>query len=143
MATHRHFNVNSELAEPHKLLSYLLQPRIMTLPTEIIAVYLHAAMKVFGSWAAELADRWDDDDLPKVRGVVDDVLERLSSFVTSPDIEVQERVSASPVLGVLVNLVRSSYLAPTGWPRRTGSRATPTVYFRSGRPLNLQAAGAQ
>ncbi|RDX42973.1 Adaptor protein complex AP-3 delta subunit [Lentinus brumalis] len=83
----------SELAEPHKLLSYLLQPRIMTLPTEIIAVYLHAAMKVFGSWAAELADRWDDDDLPKVRGVVDDVLERLSSFVTSPDIEVQERAA--------------------------------------------------
>ena len=52
-------------------------------------------MKVFGSWAAELADRWDDDDLPKVRGVVDDVVERLSGFVTHADIEVQERVRAS------------------------------------------------
>ena len=96
--SHRIFHFHSELAEPHKLLSYLLQPRIVSLPTETIAVYLHAAMKVFGSWAAELADRWDDDDLPKVRGVVDDVLERLSNFVTSPDIEVQERVCVSPVL---------------------------------------------
>ena len=86
----------SELAEPHKLLSYLLQQRIMSLSSDIIAVYLHAAMKVFGSWAAELADRWDDDDLPKVRGVVDDVLERLASFVTHADIEVQERVSLMP-----------------------------------------------
>ena len=53
-------------------------------------------MKVFGSWAAELADRWDDDDLSRVRSVVDDVLDRLRSFVTHTDIEVQERVS--PVL---------------------------------------------
>lgn len=83
----------SELAEPHKLLSYLLQQRIVSLSSDIIAVYVHAAMKVFGSWAAELADRWDDEDLPKVRGVVDDVLERLASFATHPDIEVQERVS--------------------------------------------------
>ena len=43
----------SELAEPHKLLSYLLQQRIVSLSSDIIAVYVHAAMKVFGSWAAE------------------------------------------------------------------------------------------
>ncbi|RPD64688.1 Adaptor protein complex AP-3 delta subunit [Lentinus tigrinus ALCF2SS1-7] len=104
----------SELAEPHKLLSYLLQPRIVSLPTEIIAVYLHAAMKVFGSWGAELADRWDDDDLPKVRGVVDDVLERLSSFVTSPDIEVQERAAE---LLQLFTFVRADLAAFKPHPR--------------------------
>ncbi len=82
----------SELAEPHKLLSYLLQPRIVSLSSDIVAVYLHAVMKVFGSWAAELADRWDDDELTKVRGIVDDAVERLTDFVTHPDIEVQERV---------------------------------------------------
>ncbi|KAI0778814.1 Ap3d1 protein [Trametes elegans] len=83
----------SELAEPQKLLSYLLQPRITSLPSDVVAVYLQASMKVFGFWASELAERWDDDDLPRVQGVVSDVLERLSSFVTHPDIEVQERAA--------------------------------------------------
>ncbi len=93
----------SELAEPHKLLSYLLQPRILSLSPDVIAVYLHAAMKVFGSWTAELADRWDDDDLPRVRVVVDDAVERFSSFVTHADIDVQERVRASSALSHLRN----------------------------------------
>ncbi|KAI0800586.1 Adaptor protein complex AP-3 delta subunit [Fomes fomentarius] len=83
----------SELAEPHKLLSYLLQPRIVSLSSDIVAVYLHAVMKVFGSWAAELADRWDDDELTRVRGIVDDAVERLTDFVAHPDIEVQERAA--------------------------------------------------
>ena len=73
-----------------------------------MAIYLHAAMKVFGSWAAELADRWDDDDLSKVRGVVDDVAERLANFVTHTDIEVQERVRASPTAAQSRNDMSSS-----------------------------------
>ena len=103
---------HSELAEPHKLLSYLLQQRIVSLSSDIIAVYLHAAMKVFGSWAAELADRWDDDDLLRVRNVVDDVLERLASFVTHTDIEVQERVSAASVATPAVTHLRPLSLLP-------------------------------
>lgn len=86
----------SELAEPQKLLSHLLQPGINTLPPDVVAVYVQAAMKVFGSWAAELAERWDDDDLPRVQGVVGDILERLQSFAAHPDIEVQERVRRDP-----------------------------------------------
>ncbi|KAI0828832.1 Ap3d1 protein [Trametes gibbosa] len=83
----------SELAEPQKLLSHLLQPGITTLPSDIVAVYLQASLKVFGSWAAELAERWDNDDLPRVQGAVSDVLERLPSFAAHPDIEVQERAA--------------------------------------------------
>ncbi|KAI0640096.1 Ap3d1 protein [Trametes polyzona] len=83
----------SELVEPQKLLPYLLQPVINTLPPDTIAVYLQASMKVFGSWAADLAERWDDDDLPRVQGAVADILERLPSFAAHPDIEVQERAA--------------------------------------------------
>ncbi|KAI0756396.1 adaptin N terminal region-domain-containing protein [Daedaleopsis nitida] len=104
----------SELADPHKLLSYLLQQRIVALPADVVAVYLHAAMKVFGSWAAELADRWDDDDLPKVRSVVDDVVERLASFATHPDIEVQERAAE---LLQLFTFVRADLTAYKPQPR--------------------------
>jgi AP-3 complex subunit delta-1 len=83
----------SELAEPQKLLNYMLQPAISKLHPDTIAVYIHAATKVFGFWSSELAQRWDDDDLPRVRDTVDFVVERLHEYVTSPDIEVQERAS--------------------------------------------------
>ena len=84
--------MNRELGEPQKLLTYLLQQRVLTLPPDIISVYLQSAIKVFGSWSAELAGRWDDDDLTKVRQTVDTVVERVSDFASNPDIEVQERV---------------------------------------------------
>ncbi|PIL31329.1 hypothetical protein GSI_06027 [Ganoderma sinense ZZ0214-1] len=99
----------SELAEPHKLLSYLLQPRILSLAPDVVAVYLHAAMKVFGSWTAELAGRWDDDDLLRVRGAVDDAVERFSSFVSHADIDVQERAAELLQLFTFVRADLSSY----------------------------------
>ena len=87
-----HGRLFSELADPQKLLTYLLQPRVLTLDPAIISVYLQAAIKVFGSWAADLADRWDDEDLPKVRNTVDTLVDRVREFASNPDIEVQERV---------------------------------------------------
>lgn len=66
---------------------------MLTLDPESVAVFLQAATKIFGVWAAELAERWDSDDLPKVKTVVDSVIERLDDMVLNPDIEVQERVS--------------------------------------------------
>lgn len=87
------FSFRSELTEPQKLLAYLLQPSIANLAPDIIAVYIHTATKVFGYWAAEIAQRWDDDLLPDVTSVVDMVIERVSDFISSPHIEVQERAS--------------------------------------------------
>jgi hypothetical protein len=87
------FSGRSELTEPQKLLTYLLQPSIASLSPDIIAVYVHAATKVFGYWAAEIAQRWDDDRLPEIKSVVEMVIERVSDFNSSPHIEVQERAS--------------------------------------------------
>lgn len=86
----------SELSEPQKLLPYLLQPEVSNLSSEIIAVYIQAATKIFGSWAADIAQRWEDDDLPEVKGVVEMIVLRMSELVSSPHIEVQERVSPTP-----------------------------------------------
>ena len=55
-------------------------------------MYLQAAIKVFGTWTADLADRWDDEELARVRSSVDMVMERIGDFASNPDIEVQERV---------------------------------------------------
>ncbi|KAF8215817.1 adaptin N terminal region-domain-containing protein [Mycena galopus ATCC 62051] len=81
----------SELSEPQKLLPYLLQAEIATLLPEIIAVYIHAASKIFGHWAAQIAERWDDDDLPEVKSMVDLILDHVREFVGNSDVEVQER----------------------------------------------------
>ncbi|KAG6842376.1 hypothetical protein C0991_007506 [Blastosporella zonata] len=84
-----------ELAEPHKLLPYLLQPEVSNLAPEIIAVYIQAATKIFGSWAASVAQRWEDDDLLDVKNVVEQLTSRLSELVSNPHIDVQERAANS------------------------------------------------
>lgn len=83
----------SELADPQKLLTYLLQPSTVKLSPDTIAVYIQAATKIFGYWAAEIAQRWDDNLLSEVKDVVDIVIERVGYFCTSSHIDVQERVS--------------------------------------------------
>lgn len=70
----------------------LLQDAIRKLHPETVAVYVHAATKVFAFWAVEAAKRWDNDDLPKVKQQVDYIFERLQEFAADPNIEVQERV---------------------------------------------------
>ena len=82
----------------------LLQPAISKLHPETIAVYVHAATKVFAFWAVETSKRWDDDDLPKVKQQVDYVVERLHEFAANPNIEVQERVSARFVITQYISL---------------------------------------
>ncbi|KAG6812847.1 hypothetical protein H0H92_015945 [Tricholoma furcatifolium] len=84
-----------ELADPHKLLPYLLQAEVLGLAPDIIAVYIQAATKIFGTWAASVAQRWEDDDLEEVKNVVEQLTSRLSEFVSSPHIDVQERAANS------------------------------------------------
>lgn len=84
------------MSEPQKLLPYLLQPSVNDLPADTIAVYVQAITKVFGLWAAELAQNWDDDSLPEVRQLVDSILSRVRELAGSRFIEVQERVSIQP-----------------------------------------------
>ncbi|THH19000.1 hypothetical protein EW146_g2089 [Bondarzewia mesenterica] len=102
-----------ELAEPHKLLPYLLHPNISILAPEIIETYLQAATKVFGFWAAELAHRWDNDNLPKVKEVVDTIIARMGEFASSPEIEVQERAANALQLFTFVRADISAYRPKT------------------------------
>lgn len=74
-------------------MQYLLQPDIVSLTPDTIAVYIQAAAKIFGYWAAEIAERWSEDDLSEVKSVVEEVVSRVNDFVGSPHTEVQERVS--------------------------------------------------
>ncbi|KAF8956094.1 adaptin N terminal region-domain-containing protein [Flammula alnicola] len=73
---------------------YCLQVYIINdLAPDIIAVYIQAAVKIFGFWASESAQRWDDDDLPEVKQVVASILSRMRELASSQHIEVQERAA--------------------------------------------------
>ncbi|KAF9453879.1 Ap3d1 protein [Macrolepiota fuliginosa MF-IS2] len=82
-----------ELSEPERLLPYLLQPNITRLPPDTVSIYIQAAIKIFGFWASELAQRWDEDDLATIKSAVENMSERMAALVSSPHIEVQERAA--------------------------------------------------
>jgi AP-3 complex subunit delta len=82
----------SELAEPQRLIPLLLKVNHLDLSPETVGIYLQAILKAFGVWAAELSLKWEDDDLQEVTSMVEDIIEALKNFASSPDIEVQERV---------------------------------------------------
>lgn len=83
-----------ELSDPHYALQRLIQPSVSLLPSDIIAVYMQAILKVFARWCSELVSNWANDSLPRIKKAVGDTLDFCHSFVSHEDIEVQERVSS-------------------------------------------------
>ena len=83
---------SSELSDTRKVLPSLLSPSVNKLSPDIIAMYIQCAAKIFGNWAVELAQRWDDDDLPEVKEVVSTIISGVRQFASNADFEVQERV---------------------------------------------------
>lgn len=82
-----------EFSDTRKVIPSLLSLDPSALPSDTVAVYLQSAAKIFGAWAADLATRWDEDDLPEVKEQVEFIISKLRVFAGSPDFEVQERVS--------------------------------------------------
>lgn len=83
---------SSMLSDPQKLLPHLLQNEVDCLPPDIIAVYIQATLKIFGNWATEVAQRWDEDNLKDLKDNVKSIIDRMQKLVNSQHIEVQERV---------------------------------------------------
>jgi hypothetical protein len=83
---------SSETTDQSRLIPCLVHPGIARLSPTIIAVYLQSMTKVFGSWTANLANQWGDDELVQVQELVPNIISRLETFTGSADIEVQERV---------------------------------------------------
>ncbi|KAF8807917.1 Ap3d1 protein [Phlegmacium glaucopus] len=99
-----------ELAEPQKLLPYLLRPEVNNLPPDIIAMYIQALTKIFGFWASELGQRWSDDELPELKRTVMLIQNRVGEFASCQDIEVQERAANTLQLFNFISADINSYL---------------------------------
>ena len=72
-------------------------------------MYIQALTKIFGFWASELGQRWNDDELPNLKGVIMSIRNRMSELAGCQDIEVQERVRN--FCAVYVNPLQMNYQA--------------------------------
>ncbi|KAL5640003.1 hypothetical protein ACGC1H_007340 [Rhizoctonia solani] len=80
----------SELDSPLTTLLDLLQPAALALPG---ALCVQSALKVFGFWAADRAERWDEATGAEVLREVGRTSESLKAFAKVADPEVQERAA--------------------------------------------------
>ncbi|KAF5356245.1 hypothetical protein D9756_003712 [Leucocoprinus leucothites] len=113
-----------ELAEPERLLPYLLQAEITRLPQDSISIYIQAAIKIFGFWASELAQHWDEDELPKIQIAVESIMERMNVLVSSPYIEAANIRQLCSFIAADLNSHHSKATTPA---------ASPSVAFDDGR----------
>ncbi|XP_037919686.1 AP-3 complex subunit delta isoform X3 [Hermetia illucens] len=93
----------SEIDNPENTLSILLRPR--PLPGHIKGVFVQNIMKLFTRLVTTCLEKRD------VNGIIkycDQVLSQLSTFISSSDIEVQERANSAYVL---IELLRSQFSA--------------------------------
>ncbi|CAA7268078.1 unnamed protein product [Cyclocybe aegerita] len=98
-----------ELSEPQNILPYLLQPGTNKLSPDSLAMYIQAAVKIFGFWVEDLATRWADDRLPEVKQGVESILTRLKELAGSQHIEVQERAANALQLFTFISADLHSY----------------------------------
>ncbi|CAE6534749.1 unnamed protein product [Rhizoctonia solani] len=80
----------SELDSPLTTLLDLVQPAALALPG---ALCVQSALKVFGFWAADRAEQWNDTTGAEVLREVERTSESLRAFATVADPEVQERAA--------------------------------------------------
>ncbi|KLO06308.1 Adaptor protein complex AP-3 delta subunit [Schizopora paradoxa] len=84
---------SSELSDTRRIIPSLLSPDVSQLSSETVSVYIQSAAKIFGTWAAGLTERWDEDDLPELKKVVGSTIDYLRAFSSNPNFEVQERAT--------------------------------------------------
>ena len=73
----------------------MLKPKVTTLPGHIQAIYVQNVLKLY---ARILLAAEEDDDQQTIREANALMMDRVPLFIQSADLEVQERVSNSPIL---------------------------------------------
>lgn len=75
------------------MIEALLNPILYQINSEISVVTLTAAVKVFAFFAGEAAEDWNLELYNDAKSLVTTLMRTLSGCATSPEVEVQERVS--------------------------------------------------
>lgn len=88
----------SELSDTYKVIPSLLSFNTSRIAPDILAVYVQCIAKVFGTWAVDKANRWEEDSLQEVKNMANSITSGMERLSGHPDFEVQERVRSSPRL---------------------------------------------
>ncbi|KAG9098805.1 AP-3 complex subunit delta [Ceratobasidium sp. UAMH 11750] len=80
----------AELESPLKTLLDLLQPSALALPGPAC---VQSALKVFGFWASDRAEKWDESAATEVLREVERTTDGLQAFAARGDPEIQERAT--------------------------------------------------
>jgi hypothetical protein len=75
------------------MIEALLNPILYQINNEISVVTLTAAVKVFAYFTAEAAEDWDLELYNDAKSLVANLMQTLSKCTSSPEVELQERVS--------------------------------------------------
>ncbi len=89
---HADTTARSHLYDPKATLRALLQPQMQMLDSVITAICIQAATKLFGQWAATVADDWDAARHRDAKSLVQEAVEALTRWSTNEELDVQERV---------------------------------------------------
>jgi hypothetical protein len=81
------------------MIDTLLNSALYQINNEISVVTLTAAVKVFAYFTAEAAENWKLDLYNDAKDLVAKMMQTLSSCSSSPEVELQERVSRSSLCG--------------------------------------------
>ncbi|CAG8595860.1 3010_t:CDS:10 [Gigaspora margarita] len=71
-----------------RLYSY---PGVTKLPHNVQAVYIQSILKVYAYWANSLTYNWDEDSKQELLRFTEMIKDKISTFCSSTDLEVQER----------------------------------------------------
>jgi AP-3 complex subunit delta len=100
---------------PEQVVDSLFTPKLSSLSPRVTALFVHNGAKVFARWASSLSENWNDSELPAVKRVVQNMVERLQELTANrgDDIEVFERVRVPLVVSLdSVGLTRSMFISP-------------------------------
>jgi AP-3 complex subunit delta-1 len=107
----------SHLSSPLSAISSILLIDTTT-PTSLVALSLQAAAKVFGTYAADISTRWTAELHTECKNVVASVRSGLEPFLSSPDIEAQERAFEFTQLLSFVSADLANHVPPAKRPER-------------------------
>lgn len=111
---HTHSDLTfSDLASPLSAIASILPPSLTSDVPVLAALSLQAAAKIFSTYAASISSSWSADLHAECKNVVASIRSGIEPFLSSPDIEVQERAFELNQLLSFVNADLTNHAPPT------------------------------
>jgi AP-3 complex subunit delta-1 len=100
------------LSSPLSAISDILTPTLSACSPSLISISLQATAKIFGSHCADVSSRWNSDTHEQTKALVTSLQSGYSTFLSHPEIEVQERAVEFSQLLAFMDADLASHIPP-------------------------------